>query len=583
MTNPVDPAVNDGPRHTNLPTPEEAKQPPGQLKKMVFTPENEDYILKIVATDLNFAIKWARCLYPDHWVNPYNQLLFRCIRDFYLKDGRLPATQSIAQLIKSVSSLQDPVPEIIAHWVKVSTLKDTDSDKEFLKKILLDHIRSQDYQNFAYKVAMNVRDGKYEEIPKQLGEMVGRHRDTTVVEEYTKKTIAARVAEENAGAPAIPTQYPTFNANNGGGYEAGGVYIYMGPSGSGKSILLCNDGCHFLKNGKTVYHFTFELSAQLTKARYDVCLTGKTHEDRKNNPNSLDAAIVQLSTVHPLGKLFVIEYPTGTCDMNQVRGAIEDHRLITGTTPDAVILDYLTIMRPNDTSSVDMKSNYDKQKVIAEEVRALAMMMKIPIISAVQSNRGSVSKDVIHKDDIADSWGVIHVVDGVLTICQHDVERAAGKMRLYNAKSRNRTDSYTIVCNVDYSRLQINESVVESANYNSSINSHRQNNVTMVKNAAANPGPGAVIPAPKDIDPNSFEATTLLRLGGVGQKHFAGPNLPVPPPPIPNAATVSPVAVPPAHAEGPPAVVSPPPQAMEYPALPAPIPLTPDLNNLGGG
>jgi KaiC/GvpD/RAD55 family RecA-like ATPase len=571
MTDPVTPPEQTL-RHTNLPKPEDIVQPPGQVKQLPFTPANETAILKLISTDLNFALKWARCLYPDHFVNPYNQLLFRIIREFYLLNGRLPVSTAMEQSIKGACSLADPVHDIIYHWNQIHLLNISEHDPDFLKGILLEHVRSQDWHNFVLKAAKTVRDGKYLEISQQIGELMGRHRDTAITEEYSAKTIAARVAEELNTKPSIPTQYPTFNVNNGGGYEPGSVYLYMGPSGSGKSILLCNDGCHFLKQGKTVYHFTFELSADKTKARYDVCLTGSTHDERKKDPGSLDTKLKTLSTTVKLGQLYVIEYPTGTCDTNQVRASIEEHRMITGTKPDVIILDYLTIMRPNDTSSVDMKSNYDKQKVIAEEVRAVAMAMNIPIITAVQSNRGSVSKEVIHKDDIADSWGVIHVVDGVLSICQQDTERQGGKMRLYMAKSRNHVDSYTIYCDVDYTRLQITENVIETSNYNNSINSLKQTNLAMVKSAAANPGSGAPMPVPVPDPTTTTQWDLHHQLGNIGKSPFVttgGVAPPAPPPLVPNAPIVAPVAETPAPVT---ATMTPP---GGFPTLPLPTPLNP--------
>lgn len=530
------------------------------VQPLILTPNNEAMALNIIATDFNFALKWRNCLYPEHFNNPHNQMVFRAIKSYYLSYGKLPVFTSMEQLIKAQCTIDDPVGDIIAHCMLV--LGSKAEDPEFIKLLLLDHIKNQDYENFVVACATHVRDRKFDEIPKLVGDLLGRHRFNVIVNEYGHEqgtplehdTVVARVERETRLKPALGTKYPTFNGLHGGGYEPGGVYVFMGPSGSGKSILLVNDGCHFLAQGKVVYHFTFELSAEKTKARYDVCLSGCNHETRKTNPGALDTRIKDInakakSVTGREGKLYVIEYPTGTCDAHQIAGSIEEHRLITGFSPDVIILDYLTIMRPTDAKSVDMKSNYDKQKVIAEEVRALAMTLNIPIITAVQSNRGSMSKDVIHKDDIADSWGVIHVVDGVLSINQQDVEKQAATLRLYMAKSRNHTDGFTIVCKVDYGTLQITESPLETSAYNSGADKLKKDKADMYARAVANPTTGAPMVVPIALDPSSPDANVLAMkafndMQNMGQRMSASSASNLPPPP-PTPVITAPIAPPP--------------------------------------
>lgn len=434
-----------------------------------FTPDNERKALRLIITDRKFALKWRGRIRADHFDNPWNGIIFNAVNMFMDQYQRLPVLADLEQVLKDGLTVDDPIEQIILH-LRDALLDQNNADLEMVKDKILEHVAKKDWTQFLYDSATHVRDGTYMEIPALVSKMVGRHGTNPIVEPYRAQKISERVAAETVDGFALPSKWPTFNRLHGGGHINGTVTVYMGPSGSGKSIILCNEGANGMMLGKTVYHFTFELSKPKTEARYDVILTGCTYDQRKENPQVLDNTMKVLEK-QGLGDLFVIERPTGTCTAAEINAAIEEQFMICGKEPDIVILDYLTIMAPNDSKTVDMTNDYSKLKRIAEETRAVAMARDIRVLSAVQSNRGSIEKvdGGIGKADIADSFAVIHVLDDVISINQSVQEKAQGKLRLFSAKSRDFADSYFIACSVNYGNLRIMESVEDTDRINNAI------------------------------------------------------------------------------------------------------------------
>lgn len=443
-----------------------SQEPP--LRKVEFVPEVEQQALRIIATDDSFLIKWKGRLKPDHFNEPHIQVIFKVIDTYVTQRNTLPTMEMIYQGIKDQIGAYDNY-QGFADYALALFQKVFRTDAEAVKDCVLAHMKAVDFDRYVIEAARLAADKKYDEIGPLLAALTVRHTHTKPVAEYLsvkEDHVASRVVTENSQKLATTTPWVTFNNKHGGGFPSSALSCFMGPTGSGKSIFLVNAGTHCVLQGKTVYHFTFELSEIKTKARYDVCLSGASYAERKANPELLDKSLAALKN---RGKLFVIQISTGTCSAENVRAVINDHVLMGAPRPDVIILDYLTIMTPNNPENVDMKKDYARLKVIAEEVRALAMDLDLPVLSALQSNRGAAGKEKINKEDIADSYAVMHVLDCVLTINQTDAEKQAGKLRVYAAKVRDFEDCYTIAMDVNYQNLRIAEDALTTSNYNKAV------------------------------------------------------------------------------------------------------------------
>ena len=58
-----------------------------------------------------------------------------------------------------------------------------------------------------------------------------------------------------------------------GGLGKGELGVVIAPTGAGKSMVLVHLGSQAVKLGKTVVHYTLELSDTVIASRYDSCIT----------------------------------------------------------------------------------------------------------------------------------------------------------------------------------------------------------------------------------------------------------------------------------------------------------------------
>lgn len=446
------------------------------------TPDIERQALRMVARDPNFVLYWIDRLKPEHFNNSYNKLIFIVVLEFLKKYKTLPTNEILCQEIPKKLHPDDS----LANFKKYITEFLTEENKEseaYVRDCLMEHMKTEDFRRFIMQSASLVSTGKTDSIQSLLSDITKRHTITPNVSAYLEdenESVENRVDEEKSSVITIPSPWPAFNANHGGGFQAGTLGIFMGPTGSGKSIILANLSSFFVLNKKVVYFFTFELSRKKTMQRHDVILTGVTFKERKEKPKIVQDALIRMKNSGDFGTLYIIELPTGECSVNKVKATIDDYVARGCPKPDVVILDYLTIMSPNDPSNVDMKNEYSRYKAIAEEARAMAMERMYLVLTAVQTNRGAEGKEKIKKEDVAGSYALMHVVDLCVTINQTDAEKAAGEMRLFAAKVRDFTDNFWVYARINYSNLTVKELTKETKtiqeNYTASIDNALQHN-----------------------------------------------------------------------------------------------------------
>lgn len=505
---------------------------PNSDTQFEFTPKTELLALRIIISDRNFVNKWLGRVSQNHFQHPWNGLIFRSVERFVQMHSTLPSLNVLEAILFRELMTDDPIREIIQHLHAFMAENPDESEVLFLKDHLMRHIARLDWSEFVCDAAAMVAEGQFDDIPERLSKIIGRHFINPVVEEYRTHTVEERVAEESKDYSITPSRYPTFNKRHGGGHVMGTLAAYMGPAGCGKSIMLVNDGAHAVMQGKTVFHFTFELSKMKTEARYDVVLSGMTYEQRSADPSMVDNTLNSLRK-QGMGSLYVIERPTGTCSSAQLEAAIEEQVMVCGKRPEVIVVDYMTIMLPNDTATTDMKNDYSKLKRIAEELRAVAMRNNYQIVSALQSNRGSINHvdDGIGKGDIADSFAVIHVLDDCISINQNLHEKKNGRVNLWSAKSRDFEDEYWICLSINYGNLRTAEIVTETE--------ARNKNQLEKEQYRGQPGSRTALPAPPPDHVPKTLGESHQRLVQIGQtieerdiNATVGHHPKAPPPPV---------------------------------------------------
>jgi len=157
------------------------------------------------------------------------------------------------------------------------------------------------------------------------------------------------------------------------------------------------------------------------------------------------------------GKLIVKEYPTAAAHCGHFKALIDELNLKKNFKPEILIVDYLGICASARYKNGSNIGNHLYVKSVAEELRGLAKVYNIPVITAHQLNRsGSVSSDP-GMDSTGDSFGIPATCDLFLTIITSEEMDGMNQIMFKQLKNRFNDLNYyhRFVVGIDKSRMKL--------------------------------------------------------------------------------------------------------------------------------
>jgi hypothetical protein len=211
---------------------------------------------------------------------------------------------------------------------------------------------------------------------------------------------------------------------------------------SHNSHFLVQMGAEALRVGKNVVHYTFELTETAVGLRYDSNLCNMPSNDVIDRKGE----VLDFYKNTQLGRLIIKEYPTGTPSVQTLRNHIEK-LLLKSFVPSVIIIDYADIMK----SSRKFDSLRHELKLVYEELRNMAMELKVPIWTASQANREASNSEIVGLENMSEAYGKAMVADVVLSISRKPNEKATGAGRIFVAKNRAGRDGMLFPMKIDTS------------------------------------------------------------------------------------------------------------------------------------
>lgn len=340
-------------------------------------------------------------------------------KKFYEKFHESPSKEQMKALVKKVDEDYDVDIVNTVYNVKIS-----EYDESWLKETAEAWIT---WQNFDKQLVKTIEYVKTQKVtPDNVAEIVAKA--TNMIS--TEGTVTF---DNNFGldffnpsdhrqdvVKQMPCAYNFIN-NVVGGFDQKTLVAYIAAPNVGKSIFLCNDAAHFVKNGYNVLFVTCEMSEQKVLRRIGANLLNIGMDEYINKSRDTELIKKKLKKVGnglmPHGHLWIKEYPTSTATTIDIEGYIKKFSEVHDYKIDVIIVDYLGIMaswRNNNTDNM-----YLKNKNIAEDLRAIAVKYDVLVITAMQINRGSGWDNTDMKmEDIAESAGIPATTDTMLGIIQ---------------------------------------------------------------------------------------------------------------------------------------------------------------------
>lgn len=233
----------------------------------------------------------------------------------------------------------------------------------------------------------------------------------------------------------LSTGFRQLDKVTNGGFYADGrcLIVFLGQPGLGKSVVLSNIAKNMIVAGKFPLILSLEMSEFVYASRIDAHLIGEDVNHLAFNIKKIKDFVSEFKKLHPSSKLIIKEFPPASINCNHIKAYIDKlHQM--NMKPDALLVDYINLLKPNTTSNGD--NTYVTIGNIAKELRALSYQFNIPVISASQVNRSGYDTSDIGMENTSDSAGINFHSDFIGALYQVEGDREANKLNMVVLKNR---------------------------------------------------------------------------------------------------------------------------------------------------
>jgi hypothetical protein len=172
------------------------------------------------------------------------------------------------------------------------------------------------------------------------------------------------------------------------------------------------------------------------------------------------SAYNSMKTSGTCGKFFVKDYPSGSFSPLMLEALVESYRIEKNVEFDIVFVDYLGIMKSDLLSP--SAGLYSYIKSIAEETRASAKKLDVPIVSASQLNRSATNNiDEADNSNVSDSMGTVMTADFLMFLLQNEEMKERKEIVCKITKNRFAGKTDTWLMNIDYDHMRFNDMLIQ--------------------------------------------------------------------------------------------------------------------------
>lgn len=330
---------------------------------------NEDVQKMLVSVLLSDEEIYARCqniLQPKYFVNKLRPVM-RFVIDFANQYRALPKpAQLSAQFGIDFEKIDNINPQLQQAFL--------DQIEEFCKnRAIADAVLS---------APELIQKGNYAEVEKRVKEaiLVGLTSDIGTNYFLNPRERLMRIKNSNG---QVSTGWKTVDQKLYGGVNRKEITIWCAGSGGGKSLTLQNMAVNMVKAGLNVIYISLELSEEMISMRLDSMVAHIPTTEIFKRIDEVEIKVAQAGK--RAGTLYVKQLPQGTTT-NDLRAFLKNYEIETGQKCDALMVDYLDLMFPNN-KRIDVSNLFIKDKFVTEELRGLAVERNIIMQTASQLGR----------------------------------------------------------------------------------------------------------------------------------------------------------------------------------------------------
>lgn len=410
-----------------------------------FEPNYQNKFLKVFIEDKNnWAQQISDIIFPEYF-DGYHKILVDYEMQYFSK-YKIPADYDDLRDLINDHEKDEKVKEHLHGLVdKIQGTELEHKKRESIKDRAFEYFKSKKLKNTLIELAVDWKNKKYEGMKKILEDALKAGEPKDIGHNYLED-IEGRLKKDYRNPISA---LPGLDENMGGGLSCGELGIVLAPPGGGKSMMLVRFAVSALKAGKKVVYYSMELSEKVIGQRFDSCLTGIHLKEVWHFKDVIRETSEELKALKC--GLIIKEFPTGQASINNLYSHLEVLASNENFIPDIIIVDYADIMKPIVTYS-------DKRHTLTgiyEELRGLAVEMKVPIWTASQTNRGGMDKETFGLDTIGESLGKAATADVVIAVARTSAYKTDKFAKIGILKNRNGQDGYFLDAKFDTSKIEI--------------------------------------------------------------------------------------------------------------------------------
>jgi replicative DNA helicase len=413
--------------------------------------------------------KYIEALEPSYLRGEHFQKIVPIVKDFYKKYISKPSKFQLSGLLNSVDI---EIPEIELNDLYEINL--SEYSEEWLQENYESFIRLKKYQESLVNTSGFLRTQNiYSDNTVEILEKAHTIMSGGIIHNFDENSgmfFTEAEKHKDINLSRISTGYNFVDLSSNGGFYRKSLNVLLGQSGVGKTLWMSNFAANYMLAGYNVAYITCELPDAMIAANVGANVFNvdiNTYDAFANDIPSVLKELnkLQKTSMHPIGKMYIKEFPSGSASVLDIEADLKKQEIKGDFKFDAVIIDYIGILRDYRSSKTD--NSYTQIRNIAIDLRAMASKNLWVVISASQINRDGMESSDIAASHVRESIALIDNCDFIFGILQDPFMKSSGQYILKCIKARRgQGANWRKQFLVDYQYMRIVENMSEQIDKN---------------------------------------------------------------------------------------------------------------------